>query len=197
MWHSLHSIMGRPAKGFMQKQVTRSHESSSAKINVKDMFLVADASHTRNFLSFHAKLTTWVSKTGTLLLFPGLSCTGRDSQQYRGGRNRGDAASIKLQLFTQFIAQKSQPTSLPPKNPTAPEFHPGSAPQNYPQATSNHYFHLANPLGQPGHLPESTMMSSSSPVPSSSRKTTCLPCRMTVRLPTLWISTVCSAVTAG
>lgn len=29
VWHSLHSIIGRPAKGFMQKQVTRSHESSS------------------------------------------------------------------------------------------------------------------------------------------------------------------------
>ena len=29
--HVLHSIMARPAKGFMQKQVTRSHESSSGK----------------------------------------------------------------------------------------------------------------------------------------------------------------------
>ena len=31
MWHSLHSIMGRPANGFMQKQVTRSQESSSER----------------------------------------------------------------------------------------------------------------------------------------------------------------------
>lgn len=30
VWHSLHSIIGRPANGFMQKQVTRSQESSSA-----------------------------------------------------------------------------------------------------------------------------------------------------------------------
>lgn len=29
--HLLHSIMARPAKGFMQKHVTRSHESSSAE----------------------------------------------------------------------------------------------------------------------------------------------------------------------
>lgn len=29
VWHSLHSIMGRPANGFMQKHVTRSQESSS------------------------------------------------------------------------------------------------------------------------------------------------------------------------
>lgn len=29
--HLLHSIMARPAKGFMQKHVTRSHESSSEK----------------------------------------------------------------------------------------------------------------------------------------------------------------------
>lgn len=29
VWHLLHSIMARPAKGFMQKHVTRSHESSS------------------------------------------------------------------------------------------------------------------------------------------------------------------------
>lgn len=31
VWHSLHSIIGRPAKGFMQKQVTRSQESSSGR----------------------------------------------------------------------------------------------------------------------------------------------------------------------
>lgn len=31
VWHSLHSIIGRPANGFMQKQVTRSHESSSER----------------------------------------------------------------------------------------------------------------------------------------------------------------------
>ena len=31
VWHSLHSIMGRPANGFMQKQVTRSQESSSER----------------------------------------------------------------------------------------------------------------------------------------------------------------------
>lgn len=31
VWHLLHSIMARPAKGFLQKHVTRSHESSSDK----------------------------------------------------------------------------------------------------------------------------------------------------------------------
>ena len=35
MLHVLHSIMARPAKGFMQKQVTRSHESSSGETGGK------------------------------------------------------------------------------------------------------------------------------------------------------------------
>lgn len=37
--HLLHSIMARPAKGFMQKHVTRSHESSSEKTGYSQRLL--------------------------------------------------------------------------------------------------------------------------------------------------------------
>lgn len=45
--HLLHSIMARPAKGFMQKHVTRSHESSSEKGEKKNTEISLDTM--RNF----------------------------------------------------------------------------------------------------------------------------------------------------
>lgn len=161
MWHSLHSIMGRPAKGFMQKQVTRSQESSSGRKGTGERWGPPEPFSPGELYIYQ---TRWLSVT----------------KPWRHGHS----------WATAFPTQACR-ANWPSLSPGANSFMIIHAP-----VLPHFLFQILSALwATPGacnlcsnHSPESTMMSSSLPVLSSSRNTTCFPWRTIVRFPSVFIS---------